>query len=115
MAFDIQPDGSLTNERQFAIDWNPIWSAKAARFEAIVPISAQTKDGLVLVDQHAAHERLVYEKMKAQIANGGVARQMLLTAAAKRWAVAAASMARVTAAASAPTRSWPVASETCLP
>jgi len=32
----------------------------------------------VIVDQHAAHERLVYERMKAQMAQGGVARQTLL-------------------------------------
>ena len=41
-------------------------------------IIAQTEDGLVIVDQHAAHERLVYERMKAQMAETGVARQMLL-------------------------------------
>ena len=32
----------------------------------------------MLVDQHAAHERLTYEKVKRQLADGGVARQMLL-------------------------------------
>ncbi|MBD3832202.1 MAG: DNA mismatch repair endonuclease MutL [Brevundimonas sp.] len=42
-------------------------------------IVAQTRDGLVVVDQHAAHERLVYERMKAQIAAGAVTRQALLT------------------------------------
>ncbi|MFZ4066735.1 MAG: DNA mismatch repair endonuclease MutL [Phenylobacterium sp.] len=41
-------------------------------------IIAQTRDGLVVVDQHAAHERLVYERMKAQLEAGGVARQTLL-------------------------------------
>ncbi|MCA6278302.1 MAG: DNA mismatch repair protein MutL, partial [Phenylobacterium sp.] len=41
-------------------------------------IIAQTRDGLVVVDQHAAHERLVYERMKAQLEAGGVARQALL-------------------------------------
>lgn len=41
-------------------------------------IVAQTADGIVLVDQHAAHERLVYERMKKAMAERGVARQMLL-------------------------------------
>ncbi len=41
-------------------------------------IVAQTRDGLVIVDQHAAHERLVYEKLKSALANGGVATQGLL-------------------------------------
>ncbi|MNK20936.1 DNA mismatch repair protein MutL [compost metagenome] len=42
-------------------------------------IVAQTRDGLVVVDQHAAHERLVYERMKTQMAAGAVTRQALLT------------------------------------
>lgn len=41
-------------------------------------IVAQTTDGMVLVDQHAAHERLVYERLKTQQAETGVARQALL-------------------------------------
>ncbi len=41
-------------------------------------IVAQTGDGIVIVDQHAAHERLVYERMKAGLDGAGVARQMLL-------------------------------------
>ncbi len=41
-------------------------------------VVAQTADGIVIVDQHAAHERLVYERMKAQRAGRGVARQLLL-------------------------------------
>ena len=41
-------------------------------------IIAQTRTSMVIVDQHAAHERLVYERMKAMLANGGVARQGLL-------------------------------------
>ncbi|MBI06054.1 MAG: DNA mismatch repair endonuclease MutL [Rhodospirillaceae bacterium] len=41
-------------------------------------IVAQTEDGIVIVDQHAAHERLVYERMKASLNQGGVMRQILL-------------------------------------
>lgn len=41
-------------------------------------IVAEAEDGLVLVDQHAAHERLVLERMRRALANGGVSRQMLL-------------------------------------
>ncbi|WP_295311839.1 DNA mismatch repair endonuclease MutL [Roseobacter sp.] len=41
-------------------------------------IVAQTAKGMVIVDQHAAHERLVYEKLKAQMAENGVASQALL-------------------------------------
>jgi DNA mismatch repair protein MutL len=41
-------------------------------------IVAQTRTSVVIIDQHAAHERLVYERLKAAIGNGGVARQLLL-------------------------------------
>jgi DNA mismatch repair protein MutL len=41
-------------------------------------IIAQTQDGIVIVDQHAAHERLVYERLKHQMAERGVAAQALL-------------------------------------
>lgn len=41
-------------------------------------IVAQTDDGVIIVDQHAAHERLVYERMKKALAEHGVARQGLL-------------------------------------
>ena len=41
-------------------------------------IIAQTEDSVVIVDQHAAHERLVYEKLKKEMENNGVKRQVLL-------------------------------------
>jgi DNA mismatch repair protein MutL len=41
-------------------------------------IVAQTEGGMVLIDQHAAHERLVYERFKAAFVDGGVKRQGLL-------------------------------------
>ncbi|HWA61457.1 MAG TPA: DNA mismatch repair endonuclease MutL [Caulobacteraceae bacterium] len=54
----------------------PLGAARAQVHETY--ILAQTRDGVVIVDQHAAHERLVYERMKAEIEAGGVARQVLL-------------------------------------
>jgi DNA mismatch repair protein MutL len=55
---------------------HPLGAARAQVHETY--IVAQTRDGVVIVDQHAAHERLVYERMKAELAEGGVARQALL-------------------------------------
>jgi DNA mismatch repair protein MutL len=54
----------------------PLGVARAQLHETYVV--AQTADGIVIVDQHAAHERLVYERMKTALANGGIARQPLL-------------------------------------
>lgn len=55
----------------------PLGAARAQLHENY--IVAQTEHGLVIVDQHAAHERLVYERFKAQIADNGIERQGLLT------------------------------------
>ena len=54
----------------------PLGAARAQVHETY--IVAQTETGIVIVDQHAAHERLVYERMKEAIAASGVARQLLL-------------------------------------
>jgi len=54
----------------------PLGAARAQIHETY--IVSQTRDGLVIVDQHAAHERLVYERLKAAVAEQGVARQILL-------------------------------------
>jgi len=54
----------------------PLGTARAQLHETYV--IAQTADGIVIVDQHAAHERLVYERMKKALSNGGVVRQPLL-------------------------------------
>lgn len=54
----------------------PLGAARAQLHETY--IVAQTRHGVVLVDQHAAHERLVYERLKAERARTGIARQPLL-------------------------------------
>ncbi len=54
----------------------PLGAARAQVHENY--IVAQTETGMVIVDQHAAHERLVYEKLKRQMAENGVAAQALL-------------------------------------
>lgn len=55
---------------------HPLGAARAQLHENY--IVAQTHQSVIIVDQHAAHERLVYQRMKKMLANGGVARQGLL-------------------------------------
>ena len=54
----------------------PLGAARAQVHETY--IVAQTREGMVIVDQHAAHERLVYERLKAERERSGIARQPLL-------------------------------------
>ena len=68
------PPAAWANERDVAA---PLGAARAQVHENY--IIAQTKDGVVIVDQHAAHERIVYERLKRQREAGGIERQTLLT------------------------------------
>ena len=70
-----QADTRVADEVAEALD-HPLGAARAQIHETY--ILAQTRDGLVIVDQHAAHERLVYERMKTEREAGGIARQGLL-------------------------------------
>ena len=55
---------------------HPLGAARAQLHQTY--IVAETGSSVIIVDQHAAHERLVYEKLKHAIGNGGVERQLLL-------------------------------------
>ncbi len=69
-----EPDADAAVE--VAAQHYPLGAARGQLHETYVV--AQTDDGIVIVDQHAAHERLVLERMTAQMAASGVERQMLL-------------------------------------
>jgi DNA mismatch repair protein MutL len=66
--FDAQVAGDLIDR--------PLGAARTQIHETY--IVSQTRDGLIIVDQHAAHERIVYERLKASLAKNGVQRQILL-------------------------------------
>jgi len=74
--FDPQPSARLEDAPQIEAQHRPLGAARAQLHENY--ILSQTKDGLVIVDAHAAHERLVYEKLKTQMAHTGVGAQALL-------------------------------------
>lgn len=74
--FDAAPSAPGGAEPPTDVGDYPLGVARTQLHETYV--LAQTADGVVLVDQHAAHERLVYEGMKKSMANGGVKRQALL-------------------------------------
>ena len=80
MSARVEPEFQhLPGEVSEGIEPTPDWPLGVARAQLHETyIIAQTVDGIVIVDQHAAHERLVYERMKAMIEKTGVERQKLL-------------------------------------
>ena len=71
---DGAPEGASTAPA--GAETLPLGAARAQLHENY--IIAQTETGMIIVDQHAAHERLVYERLKRQMAETGVAAQALL-------------------------------------
>ena len=85
VSYDLEPTAKIENidEAEFDSEYvkeaqnYPLGAARAQIHENY--IIAQTQDGIVIVDQHAAHERLVYERFKAQMEENGIEKQGLLT------------------------------------
>jgi DNA mismatch repair protein MutL len=78
-AFDVgAPTADVRADTQAGADLidRPLGAARTQIHETY--IVSQTRDGLIIVDQHAAHERIVYERLKASLAQNGVQRQILL-------------------------------------
>jgi DNA mismatch repair protein MutL len=78
-AFDVgAPTADVRFQETPASDLldRPLGAARTQIHETY--IVSQTRDGLIVVDQHAAHERIVYERLKASLAKNGVQRQLLL-------------------------------------
>jgi DNA mismatch repair protein MutL len=71
-----RPEARADQAPTESLERYPLGAARAQVHETY--IVAQTESGIVIVDQHAAHERLVYERMKEAMAATGVARQLLL-------------------------------------
>ena len=69
-------EADRTNDDNDQLTQNPLGAAKAQLHNTYV--IAETEDGIILVDQHAAHERLVMEKMKDALGDGDLPSQILL-------------------------------------
>jgi DNA mismatch repair protein MutL len=77
---DVTPNAKIptfnSDQEEISSVDHPLGAARAQVHETY--IVSQSEDGIVIVDQHAAHERLVYERMKKALEGGGVLRQGLL-------------------------------------
>ena len=81
LAFDTAPPSAAIAHTAHPVDTetldhHPLGAAVAQVHKNY--IVSQTKTGMILVDQHAAHERLTLERLKAQARQSGIARQSLL-------------------------------------
>ncbi|WP_322514246.1 DNA mismatch repair endonuclease MutL [Rhodopseudomonas palustris] len=76
--FDVGAPSADIRPHEIAPDLldRPLGAARTQIHETY--IVSQTRDGLIVVDQHAAHERIVYERLKASLDANGVQRQILL-------------------------------------
>ncbi|MEM6650414.1 MAG: DNA mismatch repair endonuclease MutL, partial [Pseudomonadota bacterium] len=72
----VEGEAAIPDEPAEGQDHFPLGAARAQLHETY--IVAQTPDGMVIVDQHAAHERLVYEEMKTHLEKGNSPTQALL-------------------------------------
>lgn len=77
-AFDVGAPSADVRPHEVAPDLldRPLGAARTQIHETY--IVSQTRGGLIVVDQHAAHERIVYERLKASLDANGVQRQILL-------------------------------------
>lgn len=74
--FSVRTEESIPAAQIQPEEVGPLGLAKAQFHDTY--IISQTEDSIIIVDQHAAHERIVMEKMKDNLARGKVASQMLL-------------------------------------
>jgi DNA mismatch repair protein MutL len=75
-SLSMRPQNTFENELEPPRNNNPLGIARCQLHGTY--IVSQTATGIVIVDQHAAHERLVYERMKESLAKSGVKTQRLL-------------------------------------